>query len=113
MRHVLRGLDFPLLEGEFRLCGGVLPRGVGPVLGQGGWIVGSYIIKHANANAGIKDWTGALSPIAQQADYARRAALAGVVANGFGLVQVTRPEEFSSVALWLLPHSCRRHCSVV
>ena len=66
-------------------------------------MIWGYIIKHVTANAGTKDRdrAGALLPSAQQTAYALGAALTGIIANGLGFEQMTRPEEFRTAALWL------------
>ncbi len=66
-------------------------------------MIWGYIIKHVTASAGVKDRdrAGALLPSAQQTAFALGAALTGIIANGLGFEQMTRPEEFRTAALWL------------
>ena len=62
-----------------------------------------YVIKHVVANAGRedRDRAGALLPSTQQTAFAFGAALSGVIANGLGFEQMTRPEEFRTAAFWV------------
>jgi len=66
-------------------------------------MIWGYVIKHVVANAGRedRDRAGALLPSTQQTAFAFGAALSGVIANGLGFEQMTRPEEFRTAAFWV------------
>ena len=73
-------------------------------LGHAGFgMMWGYIVKRviAHARREDRDRAGALLPTTQQTGFALGAALTGVVANGLGLEQMTRPEEFRTAAFWL------------
>ena len=62
-----------------------------------------YVIKRVVENVGREDRDRAASmlPSTQQTAYALGAALSGIIANGLGFDQMTRPEEFRTAALWV------------
>ena len=66
-------------------------------------MIWGYIIKSVTRNADRedRDRTGAILPSAQQTAYALGAALSGIIANGLGFEQMTRPEEFRTAAFWM------------
>ena len=62
-----------------------------------------YIIRLVVAHADHEDRerAGSLLPSAQQTGFAVGAALTGLIANGLGFEQMTRPEEYRTAAFWL------------
>ena len=62
-----------------------------------------YVIKRVVDNLGPedRDRAGSMLPNAQQTAYALGAALSGIIANGLGFDEMTRPEELRTVALWV------------
>ena len=66
-------------------------------------MIWGYVVKIVIANAGRedRDRAGALLPSTQQTAFAFGAALSGVIANGLGFEQMTRPEEFRTAAFWV------------
>ena len=77
---------------------------VSAFLGNSGFgMIWGYVIKRVVANAGRedRDRAGSMLPSTQQTAFALGAALTGIIANGLGFEQMTRPEEFRTAALWL------------
>ena len=62
-----------------------------------------YVIKRVVESVDCEDRerAGSMLPSAQQTAYALGAALSGIIANGLGFDQMTRPEEFRTAALWV------------
>ena len=62
-----------------------------------------YVIKRVVDNVGPedRDRAGSMLPSTQQTAYALGAALSGIIANGLGFDQMTRPEDLRTVAFWV------------
>ena len=77
---------------------------VSAMFGNAGFgMIWGYVIKNVTAHADRDDRERASSllPSTQQTGFALGAALTGIVANGLGFEQMTRPEEYRTAAFWL------------
>ena len=73
-------------------------------LGNAGFgMLWGYVVKLVIANADHEDRerAGSLLPSAQQTAFALGAALTGLIANGLGFEEISRPEEYRRAALWV------------